>query len=301
MTSPRTSWKETLVGRVLVALDEIAVSERVIDWVRMILPEARLVLGRVVEPAYVPMGSLGLAYVPYPNRRVEKSLERLSKRVDPHAAIVLREGFPASSLREIATDSGCDLIALVTRGGSEAHRRFIGGTVEHLLHESKLPLLVIPATEASRKRKPRLKRILVPLDGEETSERILPLIRPVARRHRSLVMLVHCRKKGNPEDAKAPLNRLRTLASDLREPGVRTKSVVMKGDFIHSLGRVIATEAIDLVAMSVFGHGALRHLLFGAKASRILQTSTVPVLVVRHDAISRTDQRGADEGAFEPR
>ena len=270
--------------KVLVALDGIAVSEIAIEWVRMILPEARLVLGRVIEPAYVPMGDFGLAYVPYSTKRAEQDLQRLSERLVPSPTVVIQEGFPAGRLKEIASKSECDLIVVLGRGGSQARRRFVGGTVEQLLHETRIPLLVVPATRGPQRRKPRLRKIVVPLDGGETSERILPLIQPVARRHRATVVLVHCLKKGRSADPKPSMDRLRVLAARLRKEGVRATSVVSKGDVLLSLGKVVEAEGADLMAMSVYGHGALRHLLFGAQASRIIQKATVPVLVLRHDA-----------------
>lgn len=272
-----------LLRKVLVALDGLSASEIAIDWVRLLLPDAGLVLGRVVEPSYVPVGDFGLAYVPNPVGGIEKALKKASSRIRPRPTVILKSGFPAASIQDIAKESSCDLIALVSRGGSQARRRFIGGTVERLLHEARQPLLVIPAPGRPAHRPFRLRKIVVPMDGKDHSERILPLLQPIARRHRAAVVLLHCWEGKTAGSLRLLKDRLRSLATGLRREGVRTQSMVVKGAFLRSLGRVIKAERIDLMAMSVYGHGALRHLLFGAKASRILQMSTVPVLVVRHD------------------
>ncbi|MFN3484295.1 MAG: universal stress protein, partial [Planctomycetota bacterium] len=74
------------------------------------------------------------------------------------------------------------------------------------------------------------------------------------------------------------------LAERLRRGGVRrAEALFVQGPFPEEFLRIVRRRGADLVALWVRGHGALRHALLGSKTSRLVQSSPVPVLVVRRE------------------
>lgn len=67
----------------------------------------------------------------------------------------------------------------------------------------------------------------------------------------------------------------------LRAAGISFKSDYKVGEIAAELDAYARTQGIDLIAMGSHGHGALKNLLMGSVATRVLATSSVPVLIVR--------------------
>jgi nucleotide-binding universal stress UspA family protein len=60
---------------------------------------------------------------------------------------------------------------------------------------------------------------------------------------------------------------------------IETRAVV--GPPVETIASVAEDEAYDLVAVGSTGKGAVKRLLLGSTADRLVQLSTRPVLVVR--------------------
>jgi hypothetical protein len=53
------------------------------------------------------------------------------------------------------------------------------------------------------------------------------------------------------------------------------------------IASVVELESADLIVMSAHGYGALKRMLFGSTASRVLRSSPVPVIVARERALRK--------------
>lgn len=53
------------------------------------------------------------------------------------------------------------------------------------------------------------------------------------------------------------------------------------GDICEQINAYAAEHKIDMIVMGSHGHGALKNLLLGSVATKLLAASTVPVLIVR--------------------
>lgn len=295
-----------MIRRVLVGLDGSPAAERALPWVRAAAPGAELVLARVLVPVTSLVAEGGLATPLFLDDPAEEYLARLAASVRPRPKTVVRVGSAAGTLLEIAREEGCDLVAVTTRGGGRLRRRLLGGTTENLLHHGEFPLLVVPAWARPPRR--GIRRLAVPLDGSTAAEGVLPLARFVARQAGASILLVHCAQEIQEMERlhadlwgavrrtpavlalERALERLRRdlvrrfgrLAERLRRGGVRrAEALFVQGPFPEEFLRIVQRRGADLVALSVRGHGALRHALLGSKTSRLVQSSPVPVLVVR--------------------
>jgi len=221
--------------------------------------------------------------------------------------IAVGRGAPAGVLLEMARQERCDLISIATRGGSGLKRRIFGGTTENLLHHSTVPLLVIPGVGAAPRADARIRRIAIPLDGSKLAESILPWACRMAREHKAELLLIHCflsrtqmmqlyESWGTPalsgfltQDLERRVteyrmnleNHLQELRSKLKRRHIRARVVGITGSLPGGIVKAARNHRADLFMMCAHGHGALRHLLQGSMISKLIQESTVPVLVQR--------------------
>jgi len=129
-------------------------------------------------------------------------------------------------------------------------------------------------------------RILVPLDGSGSAERILPVLRALGRRHESQIILVRV-VEPEPLDPEPPEESLhladaylKHAASVLRAPGLRPRTVARVGPMPESLLAVAAEEQASIIAISTHGGATSDGVPFGAVAGYLLRSSPIPVLAI---------------------
>ncbi len=140
------------------------------------------------------------------------------------------------------------------------------------------------------------KRILVPLDGSELAERILPHVEAVAKatgaetllirttdpRHASIAAEAptEARKWLDTDQAQAA-KYLEGVAKRLQDAGITTRLEVLVGEPAVEILMAAEKENVDLIAMMSHGATGFNHFDRGSVAEKILKGSTRPVLMVR--------------------
>jgi nucleotide-binding universal stress UspA family protein len=151
-------------------------------------------------------------------------------------------------------------------------------------------------------------KMLVPLDGSEVAERILPYAIEMAKRCGSKVTLLEMVEslseamatipaadpvmvtpemtesivegvKAEEDSAKQYLAR---VAQQFKQEGVEAGWVVMAGSPGNEIINYATGAGIDVIAMSSHGRGGLSRAILGSVADHVIHHTTVPVLVVRH-------------------
>lgn len=272
---------------VLVGLDGSERSERSLPWVRLLAREHKTTLVRALEPVY-GIEAFPADYFGEAEERAQKYLAKTAREFAPEAQTFVKIGSPAAMILNVAEETGADLIAITTHGGSPVERRVFGRTTEKLLHGSEIPLLVVPSwTEKAPQAK--LGRIIVPLDGSNVSEMVLPFARRLAQVHDAALVLVHAltdREEANRNYAEID-GHFAKLASGLDKNWVQAKVLIKRGEAEQQIVEAAESEGADLIVMSAHGYGALKRMLFGSVASKVIRTSPVPVLVARYDAMKK--------------
>jgi nucleotide-binding universal stress UspA family protein len=157
------------------------------------------------------------------------------------------------------------------------------------------------------------ERMLVPLDGSEVAEAILPFAEQVGGPLDAEVVLLRVIEPLSPielvasagvvapdtftlrdMDAKQYLSEFQRRLS---KKGLRVRTQVANGPPAKEI--LAATQAIsaDLIAMATHGRSGLGRVLLGSVAEAVLRASPVPVLLIRMTA--KTDERtghGAQSG-----
>lgn len=142
------------------------------------------------------------------------------------------------------------------------------------------------------------ERILVPLDGSERAEAILPHVAELARRFSSDVVLIQVVEPLPPvtspgvpvpslpvadidELTATARSYLAGIADRLGREDVRARLLVPYGKVVESILEAMDLEQANLIAIASHGRGGLAQLFYGSVASALLQHADRPLLMVR--------------------
>lgn len=132
------------------------------------------------------------------------------------------------------------------------------------------------------------RHILVPLDGSQQAERILPFAQALAAApDTDLVLLRVIPPDDKPSDrdtsAGHPTLRSEAMAylTDVSERllPASTDRMVVEGESAHAILGAIAARGIDLIAMSTHGRSGIGRWIYGSVADAVLRHAAVPVLL----------------------
>lgn len=244
-------------------------------------------------------------------QELEEYLQKMSETLKADAAEVevsVRFGRAADKVLAFADDVGADLIAMTTHGRSGIRDWIFGSVADRILRGATCPVLLVRAgCELPRT---AYQRILVPLDGSELAEQVLPYVKALIRSSRTFppaevtrIFLLSVLTTGLGDRtvtlltsyppglqlsatalnyAEAEMRRyLRSVAAVLRDHGAIVHVKVRQG---ASAGEVLsyATEVeADLISMTTHGLSGLSRWVYGDVAGKVLQRAHSPVLLVR--------------------
>jgi len=146
------------------------------------------------------------------------------------------------------------------------------------------------------------KTILVPHDFSASANHAAAIARDEAKLHGGTLVLLHVIDLPHqlspdavivPPETGAPISvkqyaidsaeaHLQDIADRLAKDGVTARGVVVIGAPVDEINRAIDGERADLVVMGTHGRTGFRHLVAGSVAERVVRSSKVPVLTIRH-------------------
>jgi nucleotide-binding universal stress UspA family protein len=199
-----------------------------------------------------------------------------------------------------AADPGM-LITMATHGRSGLNRFLLGSVTEKVLRGSANPLLLIRAAEQVKgEGEEKLTSVLVPLDGSELAESVLPMVATMAKKLGLEVVLFRAYHipynayagndgyyavnydeliSGVRDEAKEYLEK---KVAEVKKLGVEKVSMLIKegfaGDEIIALGRKTPNS---LIAMCSHGRSGVGRWVLGSVTETVVRHSGDPVLVVR--------------------
>ena len=145
------------------------------------------------------------------------------------------------------------------------------------------------------------KNILVPLDGSELAECVLPHVESIAKGCgvQDVVFLRVVEpfympsggddggfsaddvKRINSENRAAAENYLGQLVNRTKYDGITIQSEVMAGRAADSIADYATKNAVDLITIATHGRSGVSRWVWGSVADRVLRSACVPVLMVR--------------------
>ncbi len=125
------------------------------------------------------------------------------------------------------------------------------------------------------------RRILVPVDGSDTSNHALVMALRMAEESGGQVRLVHVLDGLAHEDAERVLQRALAIADDA-DVAAETRLIAQPD---RRLGELVAEQALawpaDLVVVGTHGRRGVGRVLLGSGAEQVIRLAPVPVLAVR--------------------
>ncbi|MBX0326126.1 universal stress protein [Oscillochloris sp. ZM17-4] len=224
----------------------------------------------------------------------------LNQLVGPLAAIArdvdyeVAFGTPAEQIVAAASRHSDSLIVMATHGKGGLLRWALGSVTTRVLQSSAHPVLVARGARpgVSAAATPALRRIMVSLDGSLTAERALPLATGLARAAHADMLLAQVI---DPVDAPIATltadeatGRLRELAFGYldhiaeqitRDVGRHVTTTVPVGHVAEEIVDEAGRKHIDLIVLGRHGLGGALPAFLGGTAEKVIQASTVPLLV----------------------
>ena len=218
------------------------------------------------------------------------------------AASVILVGHPAEEIVNYADKEDIDLIVMATHGRSGIKRWVLGSIADKVVRAAKQPTLFIRADGSHPDVRERgvLKEALVPLDGSNESEAVIPYIEELAFKLQAKVVLLqvlalayhvytaevvvtqipYSEEEMEPLKAKAK-DYLEKMGSLLKAKGIITRVEVRVGDAAEEIINLADEINVDVVAMSTHGRSGLSRWAFGSVAGKVLYGGNTPILLVR--------------------
>jgi nucleotide-binding universal stress UspA family protein len=293
--------------KILVPLDGSKIAEGILPYARTIAQTFKLPVellhaidpevistftdpshGRYADNVEAGMKSYALDYL----KPVAASL---ANALTAHCRVEV--GTPADVIVERASAERDTLIAMATHGRSGVQRWLLGSVADKVLHMTTSHLLLARTAEQldSREAAP-LKSIVVPLDGSELAEKVLPSVVVLAKGMSLDVILIRAYELPNAlyaTDESMPkllelVDRLKREANSylegkvqqLRREGLnRISYVVREGNGAAEIIDFARKTPENLIAMCTHGRSGIRRVL-GSVTDRVVRNSWDPVLVM---------------------
>jgi nucleotide-binding universal stress UspA family protein len=124
-----------------------------------------------------------------------------------------------------------------------------------------------------------IRRILVPLDGSELSEKALGHVKKLLHGEDAVVVLARVVSDRDAERVETARLHVNALRDELAKEGARAEAHVVTGDPVDELLRLIRSSNPSLVVMATHARKGLDRLLHGSVAEQLVRRSPAPVLV----------------------
>jgi nucleotide-binding universal stress UspA family protein len=137
----------------------------------------------------------------------------------------------------------------------------------------------------------KIDKILVPLDGSDCSEMVLPKVEKLATELKASIALirvafVHTFPGVDPTDVEVKVVReaeeyLNKIEEELKKKGFKVDSHVRYGNEAEEILDHAAQKDIDMIAMTTHGRSGVKRFLLGSVAEKVLRYSPKPIFLVR--------------------
>lgn len=270
---------------ILVPLDGSELAETALSLLRepVVGPNGpEVVLVQVVDPEG---GAEAIEHAGIHLKDIAVSLQALELKCTTR----VEKGDPAAGIIAAIEAVGPDLVLMTTHGRSGMSRMMRGSVAERVLRTTEAPLLLVNPT-AIHRATAGCERILVPLDGSEFADSVLPLVIRVASVLDAQVTLFRV-KPFAPAAVPSPIlapdmwdplkveATLKTQADRLAEAGVKVRVRAAIGNEATEI--IAAAGKADLVAMTSHGRSGVSRWWFGSVAEQVVRHAECPLLVVR--------------------
>lgn len=290
-----------MFNRVLVPLDGSKLAELALPYAEELAGafNSEVTLVEVCEQNESQYRHMQQLYI----EKVAELVRKHIKEVGPTVKVkpVVLDGKPAAEIIDYTEKSDTSLIIMATHGRSGIMFWATGSVANKVLHEIRIPILLIRAKAPALKEGKRglFSKILVPLDGSAKGETILAHVTGLTKELKSEVTLFQTIAPGKHVHTIGGLNYVRfaeqhiestkaNVQKYLKEVGRRfkdTKATVKYelkvGDPAAEIIKFADETGASLVAISTHGHSGIERWTFGSVTHKLLHSGNTHVLLAR--------------------
>jgi nucleotide-binding universal stress UspA family protein len=310
---------ERVYQRILVPLDGSEMAETVLDIAKNLSVRSgtTLTLLHVCTPEQGKWERLHLAYIEriadQTRRDILKICETVQCYFEDVTATVSSElvtGEPAKEIVHYAAENETSIILMATHGRSGLDHSVMSDIANRVVRTSPVPVWLIrtlrPGEIICAEWPPQ--RILVPLDGSERAEKVLPYALEYAKLlDTELVLMRICEEPAIPSDYPKPdwdEHVIRTRAyyqeqcslylneveQSIKELGLKITKECSLGNAADEIIKYIGQNPCDLVAMTTYGRSVMprwltdlpgSHWIFSNVTEQVLAATSRGILLVR--------------------
>lgn len=287
---------------ILVPLDGSRLSEAIIPMAEALARDYEV--GLLLVRALHPQGSLDAEVAT--QKEAEGYLATVAGDLEARGLTDVRwkvwYDHPDRAIVDAARHNGATLIAMTTHGRGGLGRVLLGSVADSVVRRSPVPVLLVRGELSWTPG--AIGRIVVPLDGSERSEAVLPVVERLAGPFDFTIDLLQAVEPLAPTaaaelsmessdhimglrlaDADAYLTK---VAAALEAKGLRVRPEVRLGPAAEVILEYARRERPGLVAMSTHGRSGLNRLLLGSVAEHVLRGAPVPLLLWKAAAAHAT-------------
>jgi nucleotide-binding universal stress UspA family protein len=229
-------------------------------------------------------------------------LERLqmetTKSLGQPVQVRLEQGEAGERVVQLASEIGADLVVLSNHGKGGNAAAPLGRTVQQVLAIARSSVFIVHTSTTTPAAPP--KRLLLPLDGSQRTESVLPTAARIARAYGAELLLVHVVQEQRPTlvlnapedlalvhelamhlDASAS-RYLEELRARLTHEAASVRTLVVRhANERQALLDVSIREHADLIVLSAHGSACDPGHSFGSVTTDLLAHSQLPMLVLQ--------------------
>ena len=141
-----------------------------------------------------------------------------------------------------------------------------------------------------------IKKILVPVDFSENSQKILRTAVDFAARFKAEVVIVFVVQSFDDysgffvphmpiiqleeEMVKSAREKMKSFVAETLDDSIPQATAILSGDVVEEVNRFAGEQKVDLIIMGTHGYKGLDKILFGSVAEKIVKTAPCPVLTI---------------------
>lgn len=235
-----------------------------------------------------------------------------------NATSELLEGPVVAALQRYIEAASIDLVVMTTHGRSGIRRAVMGSVAEQCVRKTEIPILLIhPRSEQDSVAHDvtSMQRILVPLDGSEESEAVLPHVVALARLANAELVLARIAAAPfdiavtiGPEALHDYLQRMREEADEYLAAVQQTMPADLKVTCTsvsadrapEGIMQAAVEQGADMIAMATHGRSGWARIAVGSVAETVLHKSTTPVLLIKGTTLTAPISAGQHSAQNEP-
>ncbi len=296
-----------MARHIVVPLDMSAFAEFALPVAYSVLKDGdRLELVSVAEPP-LPLAWEGFEEVATEGlERYQADMqERVRASVGREVEVItaLLRGDPAIELSRYVEQVDADLVVMTSHGRGPLNRLWLGSVTDGLVRHTTVPVLIVRPREDEEmvlQAMPRPLRILVPLDGSETSEEVLERLSllgaPTEQKVHLTRVVTYPRSVASAylphtvlenqvtleEECGWADDYLKTVVDKLAARGIEdvTYNTVMSTTAATGILDEVAAVDCEVIALSTHARTGVSRLVLGSVADKVIRGADRPVLVV---------------------